>query len=300
MTSIGNQRAFEAAKESWKIHGVKHFFDGFGGWSYNHLWTEDADSTAWGIRFANNLGLEGKLRTKLAEKFLLQHVTSNGGIRTFFLEKELRKFLNAAPDDDISGWIAPHTCVTAAVALLPSMNSLFTPWLHKHQLQNGSWDAYWWSDAEYSTSLAIEALLLSKSEEYNESVDKSTDYILNKLGEKDFVSNERFPEGSPFATALALKVLVLSHKRQDLKAKIESIESWLMDRQKLDGSWEPSALLRVPPVKKTDVSTFRDWNSGKGLEWSTTTVDQHAVFTTATVLSVMSLVKKFKDSFHKK
>jgi squalene-hopene/tetraprenyl-beta-curcumene cyclase len=297
MTSIGNLRAFNAATESWEKHGVKHFFDGYGGWAYNHLWTEDADSTAWGIRFAINLGLKGKLRTEVAEKFLLQHITSNGGIRTFFLEKELRKFLSAGPDDPISGWIATHTCVTAAVALLPFMNNRLAPWLHAHQLPDGSWDAYWWPDAEYSTSLAIEALVLDNPDLYTASINKSVEYIINKLGGNNHISNEGFPEGSPFATALALKILVLSGRNLELKEITDSVALWLLDHQRSDGSWESSALMRVPPAKITDAAGFHDWNIGKGLDWGTITIDQHAIFTTASVLGALALFNGAKEKW---
>ena len=33
MRGIGDGKAFQAAKEAWEKHGVKHFFTGHGGWS---------------------------------------------------------------------------------------------------------------------------------------------------------------------------------------------------------------------------------------------------------------------------
>ena len=294
MSGIGDQFAFQAAKEAWEKHGFKNFISGHGGWSFNRWSPEDADSTALSIRFAINLGLKDKMRTEFADKFLLQHRTSDGGITTFILEKELRKFLRAGPEDDISGWMATHSCVTAAAAIIPSMNNQLAPWIHEHQLPDGSWDAYWWKDAEYSTSLSIEALVLNNPDKYVPTINKSVDYIIEKLDGKSYIANERFPQGSPFATALALKILLLSGRNLELKETINSIAFWIVEHQRADGSWEPSALLRVPPAKITDAAGFQDWNTGKGLDFGTITIDQHAIFTTATVLGVLTLVANVK------
>ena len=296
MSGIGNATAFLAAKEAWEKHGFKNFFTGHGGWSFNRWSPEDGDSTVWGIRFAINLGLKDKLRTEVAEKFLLQHLTSDGGITTFILEEELRKFLRAGPDDDISGWMATHTCVTAAAAMVPSLNGRLVPWLQKHQLPDGSWDAFWWPDPEYATSLAVDALTLNNPLEYQATIKKSADYIILKLNGKFYIGTERFPKGSPFATALGLKILVLSDRDHKLEEMIDSITLWLIGQQRGDGSWEPSALLRVPPAKITDAAGFQDWDNREAMDWGTITVDQHSTFTTATVLQVLDLVRKYQNN----
>ena len=299
MSGIGDSTAFQAAKEAWMKHGAKHFFTGHGGWSFNRWSPEDGDSTAWGIRFAINLGLKDKLRTEVAEKFLFHHITTDGGVTTFILEKDLRNFLSARPDDDISGWMGTHTCVTAAAAMVPSLNSRLAPWLQKHQLPDGSWDAYWWPDPEYSTSLAIEALTLNNPVGYSTAINKSVDYIIGKLNGKFYIGNGEFPNGSPFATALGLKILVLSGRYHELKEMISSITLWLIGHQRIDGSWEPSAMLRVPPAKVTDASGFQDWNCGEALDWGTTTVDQHSTFTTSTVVCALDLAMKFQSRWRK-
>ncbi|MBV5350329.1 hypothetical protein JZU71_04125, partial [bacterium] len=114
--------------------------------------------------------------------------------------------------------------------------------------------------------------------------------MVSRLHGNGFISNSRFPNGSPFATALALKILVMSGKAHKQKGLLYAVVSWLLRKQKEDGSWESSAVLRVPAARITDPSSFHKWNSGTGANWGTITLDPHAIFTTATVVSALGLI----------
>ena len=290
LSGTANERAFQAAREAWDTHSSRHFLSGHGGWSFNRFSPEDADSTIWNIRFALNLGFGSKFRTEIAEKFLLRHITPDGGVTTFILEKELRKFLRAQPADDISGWMQTHPCVTAAAAVLPFLNERLAPWLQKNQLADGSWNAYWWTDQEYTLSLAVEALMQNSPDRYRDSVDKAVAWITEKLKGLPYIGNSSFPDGSPFATALALKALIQSGKYASLHETIIGMTKWLIDCQLDDGSWKSSAILRVPPSKIRDPSGFLNWNQGKGADYGTITMDQNSIFTTVTVLDALRKV----------
>jgi hypothetical protein len=61
---------------------------------------------------------------------------------------------------------------------------------------------------------------------------------------------------------------------------------WLLGHQRPDGSWEPSAWLRVPPPDVFDPQSCSEWVEGGRVERAVV-VDHRAAFTTATALSAL-------------
>jgi len=66
LAGTGDDRVIGETRDVWNAFAAQKLFTGHGGWGYNLLTPEDADSTVWGIRFALSLGLEAKFRTKAA------------------------------------------------------------------------------------------------------------------------------------------------------------------------------------------------------------------------------------------
>ena len=293
LAASGDPRALVAAREAWEVHGPKHYFNGHGGWSFNRHSPEDADSTAWSIRFGLNLGLVGKLRITAAEEFLMTHLQPDGGIATFVLERDVRKFVNARPEEQVSGWMITHPCVTAAAANVPSLNDKLIPFLLRNQLPDGGWEAYWWIDPVYTVSLAVQALIMHGREKYFTEIDNATRWAGQLFGGKDHVSTPVFPEGSPFATALALKTLVMAAGRLERFSPAGPALRWLLSLQKEDGSWEPSALLRVPPVYMNIPENEHEWkNQTTGARYGIVAKDRHSLFTTATTLDCLMYIQR--------
>lgn len=270
--------------EAWNAFAVQNLFRGHGGWGYNLRTPEDADSTVWGIRFAISLGLEGKLRTDSAVEFLLKHQMPDGGITTYILEDELRKLIGANSGEDISGWMITHICVTAAAATIPGLRRMLLPYLLAHQLPGGNWDGYWWSDTAYATALATEALSAQGGEEHRKAIARVFSWVMANFGEEPFIANSTFYNGSPFATALALKTMLLAGNDERSREKSGQVARWLISRQREDGSWQPSALLQVPPPYMKIPSDPGSWHKGKGSAWGSVVTDHNALFTTAAVL----------------
>ena len=292
LASAGDDRVINETRDVWNKYAAQNLFTGHGGWGYNPLTPEDADSTVWGIRFALSLGLEGKGRTKIAEEFLLKHRTTDGGITTYILEKELRKLIGATPEDDISGWTGSHMCVTAAAAGIPKFRKMLLPYILTHQLPGGNWNGYWWSDPAYATALATEALVAGGGVEHRQAIERAFSWAMQQFGKKSFVANDSYCEGSPFATALALKTLLLAGKNDKIREKSGTVARWLISRQKEDGSWQPSALLQVPPPFMTIPVDPVSWPKGKGAAWGTVVSDHRSLFTTAAVLDSLVCCQK--------
>ncbi len=292
MAGSGIRRAIEAAGETWEVHGPKHFFKGLGGWAYNRYSPEDADSTTWGIRFARNLGLGEKLRVTAALGFLSKHRMADGGIATFISKDPLRRFVVAGSDDSVQGWMNTHACVTAAVATDPVFNDILTPFLVAHQKPQGGWDAYWWEDSIYTSSLAVESLVMNGREKHRNSIERARSGTLELFTDHQTICTGRYPGGSPFATALGVKTILLADATTGGISKSAEALRWLITQQKSDGSWEPSAVLQVPPVYMMVPSGREEWSKSKeGSRYGTITTDQHAIFTTATVLETLLLAR---------
>ncbi len=292
LAGAGDDRVIRETMKAWNVFSAQNLFTSHGGWGYNLRTPEDADSTAWGIRFALNLGLEGKLRTKIAEEFLLKHLTADGGITTYILEKELRKLIGANLGEDISGWRASHVCVTAAAAAIPRFSRLLLAYLLEHQLPAGNWNAYWWSDSAYATVLATEALLVAGRTEHRDAIDRAFFWAMQHFGKEAFIANDVFRQGSPFSTALALKTLLLAGKSDETREKSGAVARWLISRQREDGSWQPSALLQVPPPFMRIPVNPGNWPKGKGAAWGTVVTDHRSLFTTAAVLDSLACYQK--------
>jgi len=284
LAGIGDDRVVRETRDVWNAFAAQNLFTGHGGWGYNLLTPEDADSTVWGIRFALSLGLEGKLRTKTAEEFLLKHHTADGGITTYILEKELRKLIGATTEEDIAGWTGSHICVTAAAAGIPTFRRILLPYLLAHQLPGGNWKGYWWSDTTHATALATEALVAAGRAEHHQAIKKAFLWAMQLFGKNPFVANDIFHEGSPFATALGLKTLLLAGKTERIHEKPAEVARWLISRQLDNGSWQPSALLQVPPPYMKIPVDPGSWNKGEGAAWGTVLTDHRSLFTTAAVL----------------
>ena len=282
----------QAARAAWKNFSFRHAFERDAGWGYRPGSPVDGDSTAWGLKFAFNLGLWDKPRTLLARAFLLRHLTPEGGITSFINEDEVRSWRKLTPDDSIQGWLSTHNCVTAAAATLPGFNQILTPFLQSVQLTNGGWKSYWWSDDVYATAFAAEAFRILNTENSREPLRQAVSWVTSRLANNAYIATETFPEGSPFVTALSLKTLVYGIPDESHQSMIRAVTEWLLKNQRDDGSWQASAWLQTPPPAMVSPVYTDRWIKEKGAAWGTITLDEAALFTTATVLDTFLILLK--------
>jgi len=76
LSGTGRPCVLELCREVWNFFGTRKLFDGQVGWARDPAITEDADSTAWGKKFARKPGLKDKYRRVAAEIFLRNHLTT--------------------------------------------------------------------------------------------------------------------------------------------------------------------------------------------------------------------------------
>ena len=287
LSETGNGLVEDVVKETWNTLGWRRF-TGHGGWGYNSNSFEDADSTLWCLRLANSLGVGNLLRAEMATGFILRHISGDGGLCTYAREN----LSGGSNQTDYSGWLMNHSCVTSAAANLVQFNHLLTPYLVDNQQADGSWKGYWWIDDTYTTAFAVEALIKSERGEYEKSCELALKWVLEQFGGGDCICNERLAMGSPFSTALGLRIISLADKEGRAGGIRDSIIQWLISGQVADGSWESSAFMRVPPKDLMDPESYEyiDWSDGMKENWGVITKDQNRLFTSATVLHTLLLL----------
>lgn len=257
-------------------------------WAYSPDAARDADTTAWVLRLWERLRVAGD---ELCDgyKFLESHLTSTGGISTFSSVDFVEKF---GRDIDRRGWYSAHTCVTAAAAALKqtegSTRVRLLQYLRSSQNTGGYWTGYWWIDDLYTTALSVEALSATGQLKDIERVRRASTWVLGCIADTGRVTTLQHPEGSPFATALAVRAL--SHA--DFAGRASSTAGdWLVRAQQGDGSWRSSARLRLPMPNEVVVDESR-WlrQPSRPTRWNAALLDQHRLHTTAMVVNALFLL----------
>lgn len=272
------------ALNAWKRLCHRHWW--FPAWGYNRLVPPDADSTLWAVRLAECLNRKDSYRVRRAIRFLLKHIGDNGGMSTYNKSKAIGAF-TVLSNLQFRGWCSPHVCVSAAAVHLDSLTNKqpLIDYLGREQNGDGSWTGYWWCDDEFTTSQATEGLAKNHANTKNTVLNKAVDWAMNRL--KYYSVNSC----TPFVLASLLKTITFSQHPQ-AEAAIKIWLPKLLTDQKQDGSWMPSAWLRIPHPDVTVPARHTSWKvNGKGA--NNMIVDIRSIFTTATVVYCLYKVRAY-------
>jgi Prenyltransferase and squalene oxidase repeat len=276
-----------AARSAWQF--LRKATAREGGWSYNSRVPGDADSTLWGLRLAQALGVEGSEAAMAAARFLDRHVTADGGLATYAATGPIRTYIGLPPTVSFSGWTQSHVCVTAAGANLETIGARLRDFLQSRQRPDGAWAAYWWFDDEYATAEAVAALAANGDDAA----------AVVRAGRWALRRETATTEAGDFALALRLRIL-LRCMLPDAQAAVTRGFERLLARQRPDGSWQASARLRVPRPDVMDPEPPAAWRPWDGMPagppslervlrdtFTIYSLDHFGVFTTATVLGAL-------------
>ena len=291
LAGVENDAARAAASAAWRWLGTRR--ESAAGWGFNDTLPVDADATAWGLLAAHALGEDESARAVAARDVLEQHRVAEGGLASYLHGAESR-LAETLGDVAMNALFGPHVCVTAAAAGLDFTRDSLAPFLIGAQREDGSWRGFWWSDRAYATGLAAAALKRCALPEALAAAASAGRWARSRLAGSGAVVSRATGAPSPFATAAALPAVLAAAPIEAMlpAATIEWIEPtlrWLLAAQRVDGSWQPSALLRIPP---SDAADARD-----ALARGFTGRDEEAVFTTATVLRSLEAVRRYETDF---
>jgi len=288
LSTLSDYRVAEAVNNAWNLLCTRCQRP-TGAWGYNRLTPGDADSTGWGLQLAHAVGQEASARACRARNALIAHLRSDGSISTYATDEPIRTFIGASPNQSFAGWCGSHTCVSAAIATLPEYRLQVGHYLKNNQSPDGCWRSYWWRDHEYTTALAAEAISTCNQLANPAYVLRAVKWGMQRLSTQGFVSTTDHQQGSPFATAWCLRLLLLNQENPDVGKAIETATNWLLEQQEADGSWQSSARLLVPYPDDQAPEEFDAWIYHGRIQGSLI-FDYQRVFTTATILKVLSRV----------
>ena len=294
LASVPDARIPEALIKAWEMLKTRNHRP-TGEWGYNYILCGDADSTGWALQLAAAVGASNSERAQRAKAALVTHLQPDGGISTF-IEEAIRAYIKVPDLANISftGWCSSHACVSAAVAGLPEFRLRLLDYLRGTQTSQGNWEGYWWSDHEYTTALAAEAFVAEGQATDQPRIDQAVAWGLKRLNPQGFVVTSKHPDGSTFATAWCLRLLLLNTVDAEVKAATAAATHWLLEQQKPNGSWMPSAYLRIPYPFDQNPNQFPHWRYYDEIEGEkrfegSIIFDHNSIFTTTTVVN--SLVK---------
>jgi hypothetical protein len=278
LARVALPRARDAAMDALELLLTRRL--GGDGWGFNVQLPVDGDATTWALRLAQSLGSPELERFAAARRALSELTTPDGGVTSYPA--------SAAPEVDrtvlvggsYDGWTNAHLCITAPAARL-GLDASTATYLRASQNRDGSWSSYWWPDDEYATAWAVEAL--ARSAEDDPAVAAAVAWCVGRIADDGAVRSAADGPPAAFPTALALYAMRIggSRARHDgWVAAAERAERWLLEHQLQDGSWGPSARMRVPAPSVHDPSAspeeiLRD-------------VGDSGVWTTATVVVALS------------
>ncbi|HEX4274036.1 MAG TPA: prenyltransferase/squalene oxidase repeat-containing protein [Bryobacteraceae bacterium] len=283
VAGMPGQQARNAALAAWRF--LENTTSEGGGWSYNATVPGDADSTLWGLRLARSLGLGNSPRAQSAIQFLDSHICADGGLTTYASADPIRRYIGLPPMVPFIGWTHSHVCVTAAGANIPGYRERLEEYLLRYQDDDGGWPAYWWFDREYSTSEAAAVLAGT------EACERAVSWALRRA--------PAIAEPNAFALAHCLRILTgcaTPAARESTEDSISRLLAW----QRPDGSWAPSAKLRVPRPDSAVPAESPNWRMWSGMPpgqpsfqsvlqntFNIYSPDHYGVYTTATVLRTL-------------
>lgn len=293
--------ARQAAGAGWRF--LETVMKQDGGWSYNPKVPGDADSTLWGLRLAESLGLDESNTARRASEFLEQHIGDGGGLTTYASPAPVRGYIGLPPFVSFKGWTQPHVCVTAAGANLARYRERLCPYLLQKQADDGRWPAYWWFDDEYATAEAVAALAGKErtAADYDPEIAARIERAIEWARARCDVliaAEGRFPPA--FALAHAMRILARAGQSMPVREQLSSGVARLVAWQKADGSWPASARLRVPRPDALVPDPLADWTMWAGMPSDAVSLesilehtfnnyspDHFGVYTTATVLKAL-------------
>lgn len=230
-------------------------------WGYNTDWIADTDSTTCALLALHRGGfaVASDLATWVAGQ------QPDGGFTTYPDTPALARSLDYRVAD-VGGWTQSHPCVSALAYFLlewadadgttPARQRLET-YLAQTRRPDDGWPSYWWTSGLYATTYALKGYWQHHAPDY-----RTRPVLAALLADQHPTGafGDGFGAESPFYTALVLDALA-SHPAAWAYARYraERAARWLLGQQYADGSFAPTAALRIPAPDVREPDAHSGW-----------------------------------------
>ncbi|MEN3746550.1 prenyltransferase/squalene oxidase repeat-containing protein [Sphingomonas sp. HF-S3] len=302
----GPDRPWPAARRAWRF--LQSAETPLGGWSYNANVPGDADSTLWGLRFAEAIDEATMPVAERAYAFLDRHIRKDGGLSTYAEAGPIRDYTGMPAFVPFDGWVRSHVCVSAAGANLSRRPAGLIDYLVSQQDEDGGWSGYFWFDREYATGEAVRALsrIGPDDSRSRDAIDLAATWLTRRVLHLAAAEGRVRPT---FALACAARALADVARNRDAREALARAADSLVEWQRETGSWGPSARLRVPPPYAIVPPEEATWTRWEGLPPDTSSSaevlaatftnfspDHRGLFSAATALRALRAIARGKVS----
>lgn len=255
-----------------------------GGWPCLRDVPEDADTTAWVVRFLAAADAVTPSERDEFVKLVLGFQQQDGGFNTI-------------PAEGRSGFRSygvSHVEVTAVavetllrLGVKPGHESIkrAVRFIREMRGKSGIWEAFWWDGQMYATFFSIRALIAAGETISEREIESMSEGIVEKQAPEGCWGAETVGKNLSFETALALRSLILLGRNAPGHGRaVERGATWLLNFQNGDGSFSSKPMLRIPNPNDLRPWTTNQWETGSAAGLGVLVADHNRYFTTATVL----------------
>ncbi|MCD8554655.1 MAG: hypothetical protein LRY47_12125 [Seleniivibrio sp.] len=198
------------------------------GWGYNLVTSEDADTISFCLRFLN--AANDKVQPETAKSLLQPFIENNGNVKTF-------------SGIQFGSWSTEHLDVAASVGLAlaecaeEELTELIAQRIHKHIVDNDRLNSFWWVSPVYTPSITLE-FFSQWDKKHNFSKAAARHFRSSVFSLKSVMDKALFIKAEYYAAQINGEKLHTD--------KLKKIIKEIIVCQNPDGSWNPSAIMKIP------------------------------------------------------
>ncbi len=240
-------------------------------WYYNTDGKDlkDYDSTTCVLLFLsqNDISIEKYLENWADGSF------GNGAFPTYASDNTyITKFIGREEQEDVKGWFAHHTCVSALAyyflkkykidAKYTDLIKKLETYLFNNIGEDGLIASYWWTSNIYATYFFTKSLQLNK-EKHKETIHATISFLFKKQNADGSFSCDLLQEKNVFYSAMVLD-LVLNQPELKLHyhKEIELLIDWILSQQLENGSFKAGYVLAIPDPSSENRDNGKPYHKG--------------------------------------
>ena len=258
------------------------------GWPCLRDVPEDADTTAWVVRFLAATGPIARRERQEFVSLVLGYQQEDGGFNTIPPEGRSGFRSYGMSHVEVTA-VAVETLLRLGVDSSHESIRRAVSFIREARGKDGIWEAFWWDGQMYATFYSIRALINAGETIAERDIKQMSESILQRQAADGCWGLELTGKNLSFETALAVRsLMLLGAVAPEQKRAVERGVTWLLNFQNSDGSFSSRPMLRIPNADDLSPWATRKWETGSAAGLGVLVADHNAYFTTATVLGALA------------